>query len=142
VPAAELAKPGKRRLVFDGDGSQFLDTGKPCTLCGRKATLEDVPPLIFIRVREQLEGGKTREIAHVCPDCVARMFYQVTKLKLWNQVSSQIMTAIRRLFTKFWGNVEEKKGTATPPKKRPALGSVPQPKLASRGLDKLLPPKE
>lgn len=138
---AEIAKPGKRRLIFDGDGSQFLDTGKPCTLCGRKALLEDVPPLVFIRVREQL-AGTTREIAHVCPDCVARMFYQVTKLKLWNQVSSQVLTAIKRLFSKFWGNVEEKKGAATPPKQRRALGSVPGPKLASRGLEKLLPSKK
>lgn len=135
----EIAKPGKRRLIFDGDGSQFLDDGKPCTLCGKKMVPEDMPPQVFIRVREKLDNGTSRELAHVCPDCVARMFYQVTKLKLWRQVSSQVLSAIRRLLSKFWGNVE---ASQPMPKQHRALGSVPGPKLASRGLDKLLPPKD
>ncbi len=136
----EIAKLGRRKLVFDGDGSQFLPDGKPCTLCGRKMEATDVPSSVFIRVREKLESGGTRELAHVCPDCVARMFLQVTRLGLWNQVSSVVMAAIKRLLLK--RHVTEASPARSQTSARQALGSVPQPKIPSRGLTKLLPEKK
>lgn len=87
----------RRRLVFDGDGSQFLHTGKPCRLCGVHQTPDD--HLVFIRVRERL-GGETVEIAHICPDCVARMFLQVTRLDLWRHVRGNVIAAIKRMLGK------------------------------------------
>lgn len=134
----EIAKPDHRRrkLIFDGDGSQFLpDTGLPCHFCGIHQTPEDA--MIFIRVREKLESG-TREIGHVCPDCVARMFLQVERLNLWKYVTGQVMAAIKRLFKKRYVSKPESRPSVLA---RQALGSVPGPKLASKGLDKLLPPK-
>jgi hypothetical protein len=137
----EIAKPGRRKLVFDGDGSQFLpDTGLPCSVCGKHQLPEDVPSQVFIRVREKLANGTTRHLMLVCPDCVARMFLQVERLSLWNQVSGVVMAAIKRLFEKRWA---KKHGSSAEPanRSRPALGSVPGPKLPTKGLDKLLPPK-
>jgi len=126
-----------RRLVFDGDASQFMpDTGTPCTLCGvHQNVYDDKAPTTFIRVREKIEGG-THTIAFVCPNCVARMFLQVERLSLWNQVSGTVMAAIKRLFTKKWAQEPP-----APPSNRKALGSAPGPKLPSRGLEKLLPGK-
>ena len=138
----EITKPGRRKLIFDGDGSQFLPNGKPCSFCGRKMEPEDMPPPIFIRVREKLANGSTREIAHVCPDCVGRAFLQVERLSLWGQVSGQVVAAIKRVFEK---KQEKAKGPVKDsPQKvqvRRALGSVPETKLPSRALEKLLPSK-
>ena len=83
-----------RRLVFDGDGAQYLDSGKPCSLCGLRQTTND--HLVFIRVRERRDNG-TEEIAHFCPDCIARMFLQVTRLDLWRCVRGNVIAAIRRM---------------------------------------------
>lgn len=132
---ADLAKTGRRRLIFDADASQFMpDTGKPCSLCGVQQEI-DKAPRTFIRVREKIQGG-SREIAHFCPNCVARLFLQVERHKLWDQVTAVIRSAIERIFKKHYGKPPE------PAKQRSALGSVPQPKPASSGLKKLLPGKE
>ena len=107
-----LAKPGKRKLIFDGDGSQFTDTGQPCSLCNTRMTADN--GLVFIRVREKLQTG-TRELGFVCPDCVARMFLQVTRLDLWRHVSGNVVRAIQRLLRKRW------KGSQEPPARKHVL---------------------
>lgn len=126
-----------RKLIFDGDASQFMpDSGEPCTLCGvHQNVYDDKAPTTFIRVREKVGGG-TKEIAFVCPDCVARMFLQVERLSLWGQVSGTVLAAIKRLFVKKWAKDQEPR-----PAPRKALGSVPGPKLPSKSLKKLLPGK-
>jgi hypothetical protein len=134
----EIAKTGKRKLIFDGDGSQYTSAGLPCRLCGVHQTVDDMPPSVFIRVREKLEDGSSRLVMHVCPNCVARLFLQVERLSLWNQVSGVVMAAIKRVFEKKRAKSEAK---ASKGEGRPALGNIPGPKLPSRGLEKLLPKK-
>lgn len=128
----EIAKPGKRQLVFDGDGSQYGDAGLPCSVCGKHQVHE-----VFIRVREKVPGG-TRHLMLVCPDCVARLFLQVERLDLWRHVSGVVMAAIRRLLEKRRAKEAKK---AEPANTRQALGSLPGPKAPSQGLEKLLPGK-
>jgi len=133
----EISKPGRRKLIFDGDGSQFLDTGIPCSVCGKRQEVGDSPASVFIRVREKLDDGSTRLLMLVCPDCVARMFLQVTRLDLWKQVSGTVLAAIRRLLAKKFASVS----VAQPPHAthHKALGSIPEKQFASRALQKLLP---
>jgi hypothetical protein len=69
------------------------------------------------------------------------MFLQVERLSLWNQVSGVVAAAIKRLFDKKRADAKAK-SEARPAQPRPALGSVPQPKLPSEGLKKLLPAKK
>jgi hypothetical protein len=137
----ELALTGRRKLIFDGDGSQYTDGGQPCSLCGQHQTIGDPINRVFIRVREKLANGSSQELAHVCPDCVARMFLQVTRLNLWNQVSAVVMTAIKRLFEKRSATKAEPDSKPEPSPTRKALGNLPGPKPSSKGLDKLLPRK-
>ncbi len=137
----EIEKPGKRQLVFDGDASQFApDSGLPCSVCGVHQSVDDKLHTCFIRVREKIPGG-TRHLMLVCPDCVARMFLQVERLSLWNQVSGVVMAAIRRLFEKKLAKAEAKAQKAEPAHPRKALGALPGPKQPSQGLEKLLPSK-
>lgn len=137
----QIVRPGKRQLVFDGDGSQFTpDTGLPCSVCGKHQTVGDRPSQVFIRVREKLTTGGTRHLMLVCPDCVARMFLQVERLSLWDQVSGVVRSAIKRLFEKKWARASA--GRAQPANPRNALGTLPGPKHSSLVLQKLLPGKE
>lgn len=135
---ADLTKPGRRRLIFDADASQFMPAdmgGKPCSLCGVHQEIHS-NPRTFIRVREKIQGG-SREIAHVCPDCVARLFLQVERHKLWDQVTAVVRSAIERIFKKHYGGSKPQ-----PAEQRRSLGTTPQHKSPSRALKKLLPGKE
>ncbi len=137
----EITIPGKRQLVFDGDGSQYTDSGFPCSVCGKRQRIGDPQNQVFIRVREKLATGGTRHLMLVCPDCVARMFLQVERLSLWNQVSGVVMAAIKRLFEKKRAKAEAKASKAEPAHPRKSLETLPGPKAPSRGLQKLLPEK-
>lgn len=137
----DTSKPGKRQLIFDGDGSQYTESGLPCSVCGKHQRVDDSQNQVFIRVREKLAAGGSRHLMLVCPDCVARLFLQVERLNLWNQVSGVVMAAIKRLLAKRRTKVEAKPSRAEPPTSRNALGALPGPKLPSRGLQKLLPGK-
>ena len=57
--------------------------------------VDAMPPKVWVRVREKADEG-ARVIGYVCPNCVARLFLQVTRLGLWKQVSGQLMASIRR----------------------------------------------
>jgi hypothetical protein len=72
---------------------------------------------------------------------VARLFLQVERLSLWNQVSGVVMAAIRRLLEKKQAKAEAKASKTEPASQRKALGSLPGPKAPSQGLEKLLPGK-
>ncbi len=89
----------RKELIFDGDGSQFLESGHPCSLCGHRLTIDGPGPRTFIRVREKT-GANSREIGFLCPDCVARAFLQVSRLGLWTQVRAVVLRAIRSHFEK------------------------------------------
>lgn len=83
----------KRTLIIDGDGSHYTPEGSPCSLCNDRQTVEN--GLVWVRIREQVPGGSS-PIGYVCPNCVARMFLQVTRLGLWKHVSGGLMASIRR----------------------------------------------
>ena len=120
--ADQLAPFGRRSLVFDGDGSQYAVQGSLCAICNKLQRPGDDPPSVFIRVREKLASGRTRELMQVCPDCVARMFLQTTRLDLWNQVSGAVLAAIRRLLHRKWKGAghEDTNVRALPPRALPA----------------------
>lgn len=136
----ELAKPGKRQVIFDGDGSQYTDSGLPCSVCGIRQQIGDAQNRVFIRAREKVSGG-SQHIMLVCPDCVARMFLQVIRLDLWKQVSGVVVAAIKRVFEKKRAKAEAKASKPEPAHQRKALGALPGPKQPSQGLEKLLPTK-
>lgn len=95
---SDLVKPGKRALIFDGDGARYIPGDSPCTLCGTPQEI-DTAPRVFIRVREKLAHG-TREVALLCPDCIARAVLQVERLSLWRDVSGAVRAAIQRMIAK------------------------------------------
>lgn len=99
----DLARTPKRRLVFDVDGSQYTDSGAPCTICGARQVIWEGGPRSFVRIREKIPLG-TRIVAYVCPECVGRLFLQTERLRLWNQVSGTVRAAIRRVLMRRWAN--------------------------------------
>lgn len=101
-----IGSGGKRTLIIDGDGSHYTPEGSPCSLCNDRQHVDDMPPKVWVRVREKADDG-TRVIGYVCPNCVARLFLQVTRLGLWKQVSGQLMAAIRRAIEAAMGKTKE-----------------------------------
>lgn len=108
---AALASRGKRALIFDVDAAQYGDAGAPCSLCG----VRQVPAVLlsFVRVRQKL-GDHSKELAWLCPDCVARAMIQVERCGLWRQLSAAVATAVKRVLTRKaerQGVAVDKKGT-------------------------------
>lgn len=99
---AEVLPAARADLVFDGDGSQFMPTGHPCSLCRVRQTPTFTPPHSFVRVRERIQGG-TVERAWLCPDCVARATMVANRLGYWKQCSVAVRSAMRRMFNRAKG---------------------------------------
>lgn len=70
-------------LIFDGDGSQYAGE-EPCTSCGERQQIH-CPPTVFVRIRraQRTNSAASREVAWLCPDCVARAMLQIERLGLW-----------------------------------------------------------
>lgn len=98
-----LATDSPDRLVFDADGSQFLPSGEPCSLCGiRMSTVgmwSPSNPRAFIRVRRKVPGG-TDPVAMLCPTCIARALLQVGRHDLLKYVNPTVLAAIDRMIDK------------------------------------------
>ena len=94
----DLAKRGKRELIFDVDRSQFLPTGSPCSICGERQDPFG-RHVSFVRVREKL-GDHSEPVAWLCPDCVARAMIQVERHGLWKQLSGAVAAAVARVLAR------------------------------------------
>lgn len=98
-PPLELVLSRKTTLIFDGDGAQYLSSGDPCSLCGCRQTPWG-KPRAFIRVRRKVNPGASKQVAQLCPDCIARAVLQVERLSLWSEVSPAVRAAVKRMINK------------------------------------------
>jgi hypothetical protein len=86
---------GGEGLIFDVDGAQYLPTGEPCTVCGVHQGIEH-PPRALVRIRRKA-GGRSTEVAFLCPDCVGRAMIQINRCNLLGQMSPAVRAALRRM---------------------------------------------
>jgi hypothetical protein len=122
-------------LIFDGDSSLWGEGDNDrCSLCGSNSAS-------YVRVREK-RTGQSELVGHVCPTCVARMVYQVERLGWWKLVKTSAMAAFKRLATERANLVrrsEQTLGYFNIITDGRVLGHRPEPKTASKALDKLVP---